>query len=320
MHLSNEIVTAPADSIRHGGSHLFWAGEPLPWLARSIGQLGQAQPVLVHETHGGLALIAGHARLAVLRALGLPVLARLVIDADTVDLGLLYLADNFLRPLDDAMRLAALRYFAPLLDRPTLATDILPRLGVNPESKDAKLLLAWLDLPAVWQAHLAAGRAPLAAAAALARMTEADRSAVAPLFADHSWSRSNAVNLLTWLFETSQMTGNPVAQVMDDANMADPAIRTLSPKDAMARLVALAKASRYPSLSALEARFESVAREMTAGTSWRIAQPDNFETNGVELAIRIKDPNQLAKAVHDLKDMADHPQWPRLWNPEASHE
>lgn len=319
MHLSNEIVTAPADSVRHGGSHLFWAGEPQPWLARSIGQLGQTQPVLVHETQDGLILIAGHARLTVLRALGLPVLARLVVDPDPVDLGILYLTDNALRPLDDAMRLAALRYFAPLLDQATLAADILPRLGVNPESKDARLLLAWLDLPAVWQAHLAAGRAPLAAAAALARMTEADRDAVSPLFAAHSWSRSNAVNLLTWLFETSKMTGKPVAQVMLDATMADPAIRNLSPKDAMARLVALAKASRYPSLSALEARFETAAREMTAGTGWRIAQPDNFETNGVELSIRIKDPDQLAMAVRDLKAMADRPEWPRLWNPEASH-
>jgi len=320
VHLSNEIVTAPADSIRDSGSHLFWAGEPLPWLARSIGQLGQAQPVLVHETHSGLALIAGHARLTVLRSLGLPVLARLVVDPGPVDLGLIYLADNALRPLDDAMRLAALQYFAPLLDRPALAADILPRLGVNPESKDARLLLAWLDLPAIWQAHLAAGRAPLAAATVLARMTEADRDAVAPLFTDHSWSRSNAVNLLTWLFEASKMTGKPVAQVMLDANMADPAIRNLSPKDAMARLVAQAKNGRYPSLSALEARFESTAREMTAGTSWRIAQPDNFETNGVELSIRIKDPDQLAKAVRDLKAMANRPQWPRLWNPEANHE
>ena len=293
MHLSNEIVTAPADSIRDSGSHLFWAGEPLPWLARSIGQLGQAQPVLVHETHSGLALIAGHARLTVLRSLGLPVLARLVVDPGPVDLGLIYLADNALRPLDDAMRLAALQYFAPLLDRPAPAADILPRLGVNPESKDARLLLAWLDLPAIWQAHLAAGRAPLAAATVLARMTEVDRDAVAPLFADHSWSRSNAVNLLTWLFEASKMTGKHVAQ---------------------------AKNGRYPSLSALEARFESTAREMTAGTSWRIAQPDNFETNGVELSIRIKDPDQLAKAVRDLKAMANRPQWPRLWNPEANHE
>jgi ParB family chromosome partitioning protein len=320
VQLSYEIVTAPADAIRDGGSHLFWASDPSPALTGSIRELGQAQPLLVHETGDGLSLIAGHARLAALRALGQPAMARLVIAPDPKDLGILYLTDNALRPLDDAMRLAALRYFAPLMDAPSLAAHILPRLGVRPGSKDAKLLLAWLDMPAAWQAHLAAGRVPLAAGGPLAAMDEADRAAVEPLFAEHSWSRSNAVNMLTWLFETARMTGSPLAEIMDRSGMTDVPVQQLSPKDAMARLAASAKSARYPSLSALEARFDAAARELAAGTRWRVSQPDNFETGGVELSVRIADPEQLGRALRELAAMADRPQWATLWTTDASND
>jgi ParB family chromosome partitioning protein len=275
--------------------------------------MGQVQPVLAHETPDGLVLVAGHARLAALRSLGAPVLVRLVLDPDPVDLGLVYMADNALRPLDDAMRLAALRYFRPLLDDARLAQDVLPGLNLNPGSKDARLLTDWLALPDHWQAHLAAGRVPLAAGNVLARMDTADRHAVAPLFAGLSWSRSNAVNLLTWLHEAAKMNGTTVAGIMADSGMADFAAESLSPKDAMARLVAMARDARHPTLRALQSRFDASARELAASTGWRVVQPDNFETGNVELSIRVADPAQLDRAVRGLQTMAERPQWDHLW-------
>ncbi|MEF2232275.1 MAG: ParB/RepB/Spo0J family partition protein [Pseudodesulfovibrio sp.] len=314
MPNSLELRTLPTAAIRTGGGHLFWAADPTPELTKSLHCAGQTAPVLVRETGNGPELVAGHARLEALRALDLPVLARTVEAATPLDAGLLYLADNAARPLDDALRLAALRFFAPLMDREALARDLLPRLGVRPGSKDARLLAAWLALAEPWPSHLAEGRIPLAAGEILARMAPADRNAVAPLFAALSWSRSNAVNLLAWLFEAGKMTGAPLAEVVERAGLGEAPASGLSPKDTMARIVALARQARYPSLSALQAEFGGAAREIAAGTAWRVTQPDHFETGGVELTIQVKTPTQLAKAVDDLRAMAGQPAWATLWN------
>ncbi|MDD3313466.1 ParB N-terminal domain-containing protein [Pseudodesulfovibrio sp.] len=314
MPTTPALRTLAADEIRTGGDHLFWTADPSETLSESLRRTGQTAPVLVRDTGDGPELVAGRARLLALRALGRPVLVLMVDAPADLDAGLLYLADNAARPLDDAMRLAALRFFAPLLDRAALAADILPRLGVRPGSKDARLLDAWLDLPEPWPGHLAEGRVPLAAGEVLARLAPADREAAAPLFASLGWSRSNGVNLLTWLFEAGKMTGKPLADLLAESGMADVPALGLSPKDAMARLVALARQTRYPALSALQAEFEETARELSAGTAWRVVQPNNFETGGAELTIQVKTPAQLARAVDDLDAMAAKPGWEKLWN------
>jgi len=313
LQLSKEIITASADSINDTGSHLFWRGNADESLTESINEFGQAAPVLVRESDTGFELIAGYSRLSVLRQLNQPVLVRLVLDADERDMGLLYLADNAQRPLDDGMRLAALRYFQPITDEKALKSDILPRLGIKPKSKEGKLLLSWLDMPDSWQAHLAAGDIPLAACTPLGRMNDQDRLAVQPLFAGFSWSRSNAVNVLTWLFETSKMTSATVADIMQQSGMTEILQQGLSPKDAIARLCTAAKAARYPELSSLQNRFNRAASDISAGTRWRMAQPNNFETGGAELTIQVKDEAQLKKAVQDLEIMAGIPTWQDIW-------
>nr|WP_231117011.1 ParB/RepB/Spo0J family partition protein [Pseudodesulfovibrio alkaliphilus] len=286
----------------------------------SLERHGQIQPVLVRTTAGGLELVAGYARVAALGRLGRPVLARLVETENPAEPGLLYLADNAQRPLDDAMRLAAWHHFRPLLDDARLAEEVLPCLGITPGSRDAKLLADWLSLPKQWQGNLAAGRVPLAAGTVLSRMTDADRQAVAPLFAELSWSRSNAVNLLTWLFEAARMTGRPVARIMTEQGMEQTTQRGLSPKDAMSRLAALAREARHPTLSAMQARFTAAASDLTTGTRWRITQPDHFETDGVELSARIASPDQLERAVRDLQIMAERPSWHQLWKATTDHD
>lgn len=320
MQLSQEIITASANSIRDNGPHLFWSGPSDHALTDSIREFGQTTPLLVQEAENGLELIAGHARLAVMRHLEQPTLVRLVLDADAVDKGLLYITDNILRPMDDAMRLAALRYFHPLMPVKRLQSDILPRLGVKPKSKDAALLITWLDLPGNWQAHLAAGNIPLAAGTILTRMDDTDRLAVEPLFAGFSWSRSNAVNMLTWLFETAKMTSAPIVDVMNQAGLDAIMGQGLSPKDTIARLTSAARIARYPELSSLQKRFSTAAQELTTGTRWRINQPDNFETGGAELTIQIKDATQLARAVKELETMAERSPWQEMWQLGGSND
>jgi len=320
LHLTNEIFTASAEAIRAGGSHLFWADNITESLRNSIEELGQSAPVLAYAGSDGLELAAGAARLTVLAELGRPVLARLVEDADAVGLGLLYLADNAHRQPDDAMRFKALQYFRPLMDTEALKRDILPRLGVRLKSKDARLLMDWLELPAEWQALLGRGFLPLAAGTVLGRMSDADRDAVLPLFSAMSWSRSNAVNLLTWLFEAGRMAGCSVAEVMTRAGMDTLPDQGLSPKDAIARLCAAARQARYPELTRLRDRFDAAARTVTSGTSWRLIQTDSFETNGAELSVRIADKAQLAKAIEELRAMADSPAWQTVFNPGGEDE
>ncbi|MBG0790737.1 MAG: hypothetical protein H0S80_09595 [Desulfovibrionaceae bacterium] len=320
MLLTSEIFTAPAASIRADGAHLFWSGNPPKSLADSLAEFGQTAPVLVCETEDGPSLVAGHSRLALLAAAGQPVLARLVEAEDDADKGRLYLADNGHRVMDDSMRLAALEYFAPLLDRAELESDILPRLGVRPTSKDAGFLLAWLDLEPEWRALLAAGNVPLAAAGPLARMTAEDRNAARPLFAALSWSRSNGVNVLTWLFETARMSASPVAEVMDRAGMNAALGQGLSPKDAIARLTACARQVRHPELGRLQARYAEAAAEITAGTRWRMAQPDNFETGSSELSVQVKTPEQLSRAARELTELAESPAWGKLWDLGSGNE
>ena len=320
MQLTSEIFTSPAQSIRTGGPHLFWAGNISESLKNSITEFGQSAPVLTYNGKHGPTLAAGSARLAVLAELGRPVLARMVEGEDPVSLGLLYLADNAHRQPDDAMRFQALQYFAPLLDRERLEKDILPRLGVRPKSKDARLLLDWLALPEAWQKLLGRGTLPLAAGMVLARMNEADRDAVMPLFSSMSWSRSNAVNILTWLYETARMAGTPVSEVMDKAGMPALLDQGLSPKDAIARLCATARQARHPELTRLRERFDAAARTVTGGTAWKVIQPDNFETNGAELSVRVKDREQLAKALQELQDMVDNPAWETVFRPDGDND
>ena len=320
MQLTSEIFTSPAQAIRAGGAHLFWSGNISESLKNSIKEFGQSAPVLAYNGEHGPTLAAGSARLAVLAELGRPVLARMVEGEDAVSLGLLYLADNAHRQLDDAMRFKALQYFAPLLERDVLEKDILPRLGVRPKSKDARLLLDWLTLPETWQALLGRGNLPLATGMVLARMEEADRDALMPLFADMSWSRSNAVNVLTWLYEAARMAGTPVAEVMDKAGMSALLDQGLSPKDAIARLCAVARQVRHPELTRLRERFDAAAGTVTGGTAWRLTQPDNFETNGAELSVRIKDRDQFAQAVEQLQAMADNPAWQTVFRPGGDNE
>lgn len=320
MQLSNEIITASPDAVHIENDHLFWTTAPSAELADSIQEFGQTTPLLAQETDAGLVLIAGHARLVVLKDQDTPVLVRLVENADAIGKGLLYLADNGHRTMDDGMRLAALSYFRPLMDEKQLRKDIFPRLGIKPKGKDSRLLMEWLALPNAWQALLAKGHVPLPAASTLTRMNDTDRTALEPLFSNFSWSRSNAVNIINWLYETSKMQRCTLADAMEKANIPTILKQGLSPKDSIAKLCAAAKATRYPELTNLQAQFASLAREISAGTNWRITEPNNFETGGAELSIQVKNPDQLAKAVAELETMEKASSWAKIWNMGGKNE
>ncbi len=313
MQLSHKIISVLPHRIKCRGKHLFWSTSPDESLADSINELGQVSPVFVQQSGDELELIAGYARTVTLQKMNRNVLVRLVTDADEQDKGLLYLTDNAARIPDDGMRLSALLYFSAFLKGNELKSTLFPRLGVKPKSKDAKWLLGWLKLPDIWQAHLKSGNIPLATGPVLARMSDDDRKAIEPLFGELSWSRSNAVNMLNWLFEISKMQSVPIQAIMESTGLNTILKQGFSPKDAIARLTTTAKNARYPQLSNLQESFAKTARELTVGTKWRMTQPNNFETSGSELSIHIKDDTQLRQAADDLTAMSKRPQWEEIW-------
>jgi ParB family chromosome partitioning protein len=313
VRISPDIVAVRAEDVEATHPCLFWACPPDEAFARSIAEQGQLAPVLVDLRSGRPSLVCGFKRVTVLRGLGRPVLARAV-EADEMERGLAYLADNSGRALDEGLRLAALRYFAPLLPRERLALEIGPRLGLAPRSRELGLLLGFLDLPAAFGAHLTAGRLPLAVAAVLARLAPEDLAAVEPFFRTLAWSRSAAVQFVTWLFEAGRAADRPLSALLERDGFAAILAANLSPRDAIERLLARARGLRYPTLAGLERRFSELGRRLTRGTPWRVEPVQHFESRAVELRARVGTARQLAAAAKSLAALRGLGLWDELWN------
>ncbi|MBN2141484.1 MAG: ParB N-terminal domain-containing protein [Desulfovibrionaceae bacterium] len=313
MKIHHHLQTIPPDRVRPGGPSLFWAQDPDPELRASIRDLGQLAPVIVASGPKGPELLAGHKRLRALTALARPVLA-ISAEADDLERGLIYLADNQGRALDHGMRLAALRYFAPLVPAEDLARDIGPKLGLGTRSGDLARLLAWLSLPKAFDPHLAEGRLPLAAGPILAGLGPGDLTALEPFFRALRWSRGAALNFLTWLFEAARAQGRAVAELDGYQGLLEVLGRGLSPNDALAALQALARQMRFPVLSGLEARSRELCAGLCAAGPWRAAQTQNFETGAVDLWVRVADRKGLERAVDALSALAGSEAWDGLWS------
>ena len=292
------------------GPWLFWPRPLSPFLRRSLEIQGQVTPVLIDGSGPRPVLVAGAARVVWLAELGREILCLDLGSLSVWDKGLVYVQSNLDLEMTDARRVAALRYFADL-DRDRLGA-VLETVGLSPRSKQARLALAWLDLPKDWDAILERGAAPLACAEVLAAFEDDDLRALEPLFAHLSWSRGNAVNVLTWVREVCLRDGLSVRFVLDRME-ADRILRAdLSPKDAMARLTLAARRLRYPELTRLEGDFESCLAGL-GGTRWRITQPDQFETDSVELSVRVSGRTGLDRAVRELAELATREAWTDLF-------
>jgi hypothetical protein len=203
MTVSDSVILIPAASIDTTTPCLFWPGAPEESLTFSLSRLGQMEPVLVTRKGEGYALVAGRKRVKVLAGLGRMVLAREVEGSD-LELGLLYLATNSGRTLDDGMRFAAFRYFKMLLTDAELIAFIGPMLGLAPQGRDMGLFMAWFDLPDALDPALIEGRLPLAACAPLTRMTREEQMAVIPFFEGLAWPGESAVEFLSGVLEAAR--------------------------------------------------------------------------------------------------------------------
>ena len=297
-----DVFRIPAADVEADGPWLFWSAPPSEALRRSLERDGQIVPVLVDASSPRPVLVAGAARLAVLADAGREALCLDLGPLDDLARGLVYARSNLGRELTDGQVVAAMRYFAslPQADQGS-ALDV---LGLEPRSKRLRLIRAWLALPRHWDAFLAAGSVPLACADLLEGLPPAALQALEPLFAGLSWSRGNAVNVLTWLKEACARDGIGVGEFLDACGVDEILAAGLSPKDAMSRITQEVRLRRFPRLSAMERDFAEAARRVGAGARWRIVQPDLFESNAVEFSARPTSPAALRELSAELARIA----------------
>lgn len=293
-------LRCPAADIDSSGPWIFWSAPPSPALRRSLERHGQLVPVLVDASGGAPTLVAGSARVAAMAETGREVLCLDLGPLDDAARGLVYLQSNIGREPTDAMVVAAMRYFRSVNGADMAA--VLESLDLEPRSKRLRLIEAWLALPADWDRFL--DGVPLACAELLAGFSAPDLNELAPLFDGLSWSRGNAVNLLTWLRETCLRDGANVAQLLEGCGVRETLAEGLSPKDAMARISRQIRQRRFPRLGALERDFAEASRRVAAGTRWRVVQPDQFESDAVELTARARNAGEIRAASAELARLA----------------
>ena len=295
-----KLVHYPAARIDASGPWLFWAAAPSPGLVRSLENHGQLVPVIIDDSGPVPLLVAGSARVVALAGMGRDVLCLDFGALDGTARGLAYLQSNIDREPDDAQVVAAMRYFRTI---PNVDMDPVYRsLGLEPKSKRLRLIEAWLTLPESWDRHL--GSLPLACAQILAAYPGDELPQLEPLLDGLSWSRGNAVNLVTWIRETCLRDRTETGAMLDSCNMTEILAAGLSPKDTMARITHEVRRKRFPHLSAMEKDFAETVRKISVGTRWRLAQPDQFESDTVELSVRVKSPADFRTLSAELAAIA----------------
>lgn len=308
------VTRVCVEALDVSGRHLFWAEEPSAALRASIRDVGQLEPILARFAQDKWRVVSGYKRVRALAGTGAGVLVMEPANApDPITDGLLYLHANAHRPLDDVMRLRALRYFAKYMDKQALNARIAPLLGTEPRSGAWQRLCTWLELPAGWDDLFGAGHLPLAAGPFLAKLETRDLDALGPYFRDLKWSRSLAVQWLTFLMETSRREATAPAALLADCGMPEILAAKLSPQDKLQRMFARARALRYPALAGLEQRFYALRKELTGSSRWELIPSEGFEHDAVELRLRARGAAQVRRAARDLERMAASQRMPELF-------
>jgi ParB family transcriptional regulator, chromosome partitioning protein len=306
---STSVMKMHVDRFDMGSPSLFWSRTFDDRLLHSLEVYGQLVPVLATFEGDRLCLLAGQRRVKALGKLGLPVLTLICSEDSPLQRGVIYLESNHSEQLDDGALIRALRYFFTCTQD---LTSIARLLGISAQSRQWNLLVDWLDLPQSWDELVVKGHVPLVLANLLTRFAPEDLKSLQKYFKDMSWSRNNAVHLVTWIWEVSRSRGCSPATLMQELEFEAISELDLSPKDTMTRILDTLRAARYPRLCHQEREFRKRSQDVVAGSGWRLVQPDQFETRSVEFATRVSSPQELDARVHELAGIARDKVWGSL--------
>jgi ParB family chromosome partitioning protein len=305
-HESATVMQINADRFDMGSPSLFWPRTFDDRLLYSLKKNGQFVPVLATFDGDRPCLLAGQRRVKALGELGLPVLTLIRKDDSPLQRGIVFLESNSNQHLDDGAMISALRYFSTCTEN---LSPIARLLGVSLHSRQWNLLADWLNLPESWDNLLLNGHVPLVLAKMLTRFTLEDLRVLQEYFMDMSWSRNNAVHFVTWIWEVSRVKECSPATLMNELDFKAICALDLSPKDSMTRILDTLRAARYPRLCRQEREFRKRSQDVVAGSGWRLVQPDQFETCGVEFTARVSSPQEFDERVHELADIARDRVW-----------
>lgn len=295
------------------GPWLLHRATPVEKIIQSIDKSGQLVPVLLVRDGDKSLLVAGRARVEAARKLGKDVLAVYIEAEDDISRAVAHLEENGARTVDEFVKCATMRFLASRMEKKDISNLAGPLLDIKPKSRDMNFWLQWLELETDFDALLAAGNMPLASVSVLGRISAGDRASLVPFFEKVSWSRSNAVNFLTWIYETARRDNISISDLLVEHGLT-PATESESPKDTVARLCRAAKKIRYPNLSELEKTHAKIVSEICAGTRWKIEPVGSFETGEVLVQTRFKSREMLTKAIGDLESISRFEGWEKVFN------
>lgn len=285
-------------------------------LKHSLEKYGQLEPVLVTKKENKWLLVHGIQRVQALSAMNRQIIAREVDDLPQHELALLRLACNKAYTLGEgvpvSLLLAAVRFFQSRVEAKTLEQVLPQAFGLSQKSKTWRRVVQWASIfpeDASWNRHLVEERMPLSGVEQISRFDSAERQTLEVLFQRHAWSTGGARQLLGLIWETSRREGESAADTLQRAGIHALEDASLSPKDAMARVLDALREVRNPVRTALEREFGEAARTLAAGSAWKLAPEQNFETGALHVSARLPSPEAARKAADKLKDMADSSAW-----------
>ncbi|MFW6055482.1 MAG: ParB/RepB/Spo0J family partition protein [Thermodesulfobacteriota bacterium] len=308
----SEETWIDAHRIEAAGAWLFWSEAPDSRLTGSIEQLGQLEPVLAAEEGGGIRLVSGYKRLLACKSLGRPVWVRFVVGDDLYK-GRLYLHANLYQEPAGAGLVSCARFFQTQLEKKEVRGFLEEELRGVVSAKALDQVEKWLSLEGFWVQALKKGRVPFEAGPLLASVCLDDRESFALFFDSLSWSWNKARNFLTWTLESAKRDRVSAARLIQREGLLDILQKDLSPNDMQKHLLQRAYSLRYPALTRLEQGFKALQDDLGKKGVWRILPEQHFEVNGFTLQTRIRERDDLERALLQLQDLRDKGSFDPIW-------
>jgi len=276
-------------------------------LAQSIASVGLTAPPVLMASGDRYQIICGFRRIRACIELGWTEIEARIAGADTTesDAVKLAVADNaFQRPLNLIEQSRAFNLLAAFFPRPKDLIREASALGL-PGGASQKLL-PLCRMPQEIQDGVLAETIPLATALELASMEPDDAAAFARLFTVFRFSLNKQREILVLIREIA---------IREDISIADvfAAIEPMASNEDIDRnqraqvIREYLQQRRFPAITAAQARFEALLRELKPGDGVRLIPPRHFEGTVWNFSLDFENMDDLESRKNALKRIFLHP-------------